>query len=385
MAKILHLTNTYIPEDSRILKAIDTGKSHHNTVYGIGLFLPEKQHELNQDTLQDVQSVRLISKKFTKAPRLLAKLCEVIEMLVIFTLKGLRHRPDIIHCHDIPALPAAIIIKYLVSAKLVYDAHELSSQRNGLSKIDQKLIYLFEKISWPTINALIVVSPSIQKWYDANHKPKLSTVVLNSPHIATSALHSPSDTYIPKAYFHDKYRINKGRKIFIYLGYLCKGRGLEIMVDAFSRHEIASDLIIIGYGPLKDQLEASSKSSTNIHFHDAVKHEDVVPLARAADFGICMIEPISLSDEYCLPNKLFEYAFSGLPVIGSNLPDIQRLISEYNLGTCIDTHADNLEKLVKSIQQGTVNVSAQSLDITALSYQAQSKFIIEIYENLIAQ
>lgn len=384
MAKIIHLTNTFIPEDSRILKAIDTGREQGHKVIGLGLFLPEKQHELDQDTLQDVQSFKLRSLNLTKAPWLFAKLCLVIEMMFMFAFSGIRHRPDIIHCHDAPALFAAVIIKIFTSAKLVYDAHELSSQRNGLSKAAQKLIFLAEKLVWPMIDALIIVSPSIQRWYTEHHKPKLNMVVLNAPYKLPAASQKSYNHHFGKDYFRDHYNIAKNNKVFIYLGFLCDGRGLEIMIDAFSRPDIRSDLVIIGYGPLEAKLRDLAKNAPSIHFHDAVKHQDVISLARAADFGICMIEPISLSDEYCLPNKLFEYAFSDLPVIASNLPDIAQLVSHYGLGICVDTNADSLHELLLSIQQGSIKIAEKRGNIDEFSYQEQSKKIIKIYDELLA-
>ena len=33
-------------------------------------------------------------------------------------------------------------------------------------------------------------------------------------------------------------------------------------------------------------------------------------LIKEADVGLCLVENVSLSDYYCLPNKLFEYAFA---------------------------------------------------------------------------
>ena len=38
--------------------------------------------------------------------------------------------------------------------------------------------------------------------------------------------------------------------------------------------------------------------------------------------GLCLIQPICRSYELTLPNKLFEYACAGLPILASDLPVI---------------------------------------------------------------
>ena len=48
-------------------------------------------------------------------------------------LRSIRFRPQIIHCHDMFVLPLAVVVKLLTGARLIYDAHELESDRNGLS------------------------------------------------------------------------------------------------------------------------------------------------------------------------------------------------------------------------------------------------------------
>ena len=67
-------------------------------------------------------------------------------------------------------------------------------------------------------------------------------------------------------------------------------------------------IVYLGYGSEKTNYLSYQKYN-NIHIHDAAEHQQVVSLAQSADVGLCLIENISLSDYYCLPNKLFEYIF----------------------------------------------------------------------------
>ncbi|MDZ7765466.1 MAG: glycosyltransferase [Melioribacteraceae bacterium] len=56
----------------------------------------------------------------------------------------------------------------------------------------------------------------------------------------------------------------------------------------------------------------------------------------AADVGVCLIENISISYYHALPNKLFEYIMAGIPVISSSLPQMKKIVEQYNVGVCVD-------------------------------------------------
>ena len=49
-----------------------------------------------------------------------------------------------------------------------------------------------------------------------------------------------------------------------------------------------------------------------------------------------MLEDICLNHRFALPNKLFEYLMAGLPVLGSDLPEISAVINTYQVGFTVD-------------------------------------------------
>jgi glycosyltransferase involved in cell wall biosynthesis len=61
-----------------------------------------------------------------------------------------------------------------------------------------------------------------------------------------------------------------------------------------------------------------------------------------ATAGLCLIQPICRSYELSLPNKLFEYAAAGVPVLASDLPVIGALVRREGIGVLAradDPHA----------------------------------------------
>ena len=128
---------------------------------------------------------------------------------------------------------------------------------------------------------------------------------------------------------------------------------------------------------------ADGRLLCKIYVHDAVAHEQVVPIAKSADIGLCLIQNISLSDYFCLPNKLFEYSFSGLPVLASRFPDISALVKKYNLGICCDLDSKSIYRAIKEFEVLGEFPKIDTNLLYELSWGAQEKKLLELYESII--
>ncbi|WP_164966729.1 glycosyltransferase [Aliarcobacter trophiarum] len=376
---VLHLTHTDIKSDSRILKemqSISTYSSKYK-VSGIGVTLDEEQHKTKKDNEIDIYSINLISRKWRFLPTMVRHILSLIELSSKMIFKAIKLKPNIIHCNDTMVLPLGVIVKIFTKSKLIYDAHELESNRNGLSKKLGKMTLLCEKLLWKFIDKLIVVSPSISQWYNVNIGIKDTEVIMNSPVLEDDIVENN------KYYFRSKFNIPENNKIFLYIGILGEGRGIEYILNTFKNNlDLSSHLIFLGYGELKDNLLKDSENYKNIHVHDAVPHEEVVSIAKSADIGLCLIENVSLSDYYCLPNKLFEYAFAQIPILASNFPDIKQIIDSYNLGKYTELNENDIYKAIKDYENQKELVKIDTSKLYDLSWQAQEQKLIKLYDSL---
>jgi glycosyltransferase involved in cell wall biosynthesis len=373
MKKNLHLTHTDIESDSRILKEMGTLASAGYTVSGLGVTLDEGSQKSTIDFSADISAIMLISRQWTFLPRTLRHVVSLFELVAKMLPDGIRKKPNVVHCHDTLVLPLGVIIKIFTGAKLVYDAHELESDRNGLSKLQGWLTLWVEKILWRFVDALIVVSPSIQNWYCEKLGYKKSTVILNAPLFLKND--GGNDNYL-----RYKFSIPHDSKIFIYVGILGEGRGLDLITKAFMHENVSSHVVFLGYGELSEQLKKLADRHPNLHVHDAVPHSQVVPVVKSADFGLCLIQNVSLSDYYCLPNKLFEYCFAGVPVLASNFPDIRSVITEHEFGVCCDLDIYSIRKAVNYLECSNKNFTFS--DVASLSWDAQQTKLVHLYEQL---
>ena len=184
-------------------------------------------------------------------------------------------------------------------------------------------------------------------------------------------------------YLRQKYEIPDKVNIFIYVGILCEGRGLDLILDVFKKNDINDHVVFLGYGALKEQLVEASKKYSNVHVHDAVPHEMVVSVVKSADVGLCLIQNVSLSDYYCLPNKLFEYCFAGIPILASDFPDISQLIEHYNLGKSCKLDSQSIYEAIKEFEEMDELPKIKTSDLYALSWGAQEEKLIKLYNKLI--
>lgn len=384
---IIHISHTDISRDSRILKEIKSLKNSFSNykIFSLGIRSAKKQQINKRNIIKDSINFNLISKKIFFLPNILKKIIIYFEFFLRTVNFAIKNKPSLVHCHDFFALPIGFFIKFLFKCKLVYDAHELEC----LDEINQlyfnqksKVTFLVEKILWKKIDLFISVSPSIINWYKKNIGPKKNcTLILNSPEIDKFEKNKIKNSHIRK-----KIKIPRDQLLFIYVGSFDKGRSIELLLKLFSDKNISSHLIFVGYGELKKNILRFKKKKKNIHVHNAVKHSTLTKLISSADVGLCLIEKVSLSDYFSLPNKLFEYAFSNLFILGSNFPDIKKFLTDYSLGIVCRPSLRNIKNKIIELEKNFKNIKSKNKkSLNNLSWSFQSSKLISAYLKILNQ
>jgi glycosyltransferase involved in cell wall biosynthesis len=375
---IFHISHTDIRRDSRIIKELESIKDEffNYDIYAIGI---KKKFKLNnkKNQLQGIKdlSISLITKKLLFFPKIVVHFFNYIEFFIKCIFKIYKKKIIIIHCHDVTALPIGYAVKLLFKCKLIYDAHELESGLNNVKY--PRIIFFIEKFLWEKIDLFVTVSPSILNWYNKKFGyKKNSIIILNSPKIR---YHITKD----KNFLRKKLKISKSALIFVYVGGFQDGRGIFHMLKAFSNPTINSHLVFIGYGELEYEIKKFSKKNNNIHILEPAPHDTLVQLISSANVGLSIIEKVSLSDFYCLPNKLFEFAFANVYILASNFPDIKRLIKRYSLGSCIPPNTNALTREIKLLENNKKKTKLLKRNLEDLKWQSQSQILIRNYLNIL--
>ena len=381
MKKLLSLSHTDSSKDSRILKYKEIGQRIDVEYLCLGI---------RRGSSGASSGILLVESRFLKiVEKLILRLPEIrlvrislrstvyIELLIKLTYQAIKFRPNLVHVHDWFTLPIAVLIKKTLRTKIIYDAHELESETNGISREMSRLSLIVEKLSWRHIDHFITVSESIESWYQANLGSKTSTLILNSPLEISDRSNSSAQS---ENYLRETFGIATKSPIFIYVGALELGRGIPLILDAAKESKQECAVVFLGRGSLESLIKESSVYNKRVFHHYSVPHTEITSIAASADFGLCLIENVSLSDWYCLPNKLFEYAFSRIPVIASNFPDMTKVIHKHGLGRCVEPSKESLSELFDEIKSATQwNAIARFENLEELSWAAQAEKAKTIY------
>jgi glycosyltransferase involved in cell wall biosynthesis len=117
------------------------------------------------------------------------------------------------------------------------------------------------------------------------------------------------------------------------------GRGLEPAIEALAGVPgLRMALVGPGAESYRGRLLALAERAgvaDRVELRAAVAPDDVVAAVQGASFGLMLIEPVCRSYELTLPNKLFEYAAAGVPMLAGDLPVIGALVRRHDLGEAV--------------------------------------------------
>ena len=72
------------------------------------------------------------------------------------------------------------ILKFLFNTKIIYDCHEIETEKFGLSPLRKLIVKITEFIFIYYVDLVLVVAPSIENWYRKKYKLKNIITILNT-------------------------------------------------------------------------------------------------------------------------------------------------------------------------------------------------------------
>ncbi|HEY9032261.1 MAG TPA: glycosyltransferase [Kangiella sp.] len=327
---------------------------------------------------QHVSTTNLVSKntisKMAHFVRFFANLTTHITLCV----RLISSKPTIIHAHDINVLTTAWIASKLLKVPLIYDAHEISTHREGYQKI-RSYIGFIEKKLMPKAEATITTTDMRAKFLARSYGIKRPTVLQNRP----SYYELKDSTRI-----RDELMLTERWPIVLYQGGLQAGRGLEMLVMSAQGVNNAY-FVFIGSGRLESKLKKLANElevENRVKFIPMVSLSDLPKYTASADIGIQPIQNTCLNHYSTDSNKLFEYVLAGLPVVATDFPEIREIVNRYQVGMLFDESLDGLTSAInKLVQAKRLREQYKTNALEArkeLSWESQEQALVELYNNI---
>ena len=118
---------------------------------------------------------------------------------IVFKFSG-KNKPAIVNCHSLSVLLVGVYFKIVYGSKLIYDAHELETERNGVFGYRKSISKFLERSLIRRSDKVIVVCDKIADWY-VEHYPFLKDkiyVIRNIPEALEKT--SPSTVDLKKEF-----------------------------------------------------------------------------------------------------------------------------------------------------------------------------------------
>lgn len=292
-------------------------------------------------------------------------------------------KADLLFSNDLDTLPANFLISRIRSIPLIYDSHEYFTGVPELTDrpFIRRIWKTIESIFLPRVKNMLTVNSSIAELYREEYNVDVKVmrnvpVPLNAANWSKDELRKDLDLPLQEHIY-----ILQGSGINIQ-------RGAEEAVEAMQY--IEGLLIIAGGGdviPVLKKLTADLKLEKRILFTGKMLYTTLISYTRAADIGLTLDKDLSINYRFSLPNKLFDYIHAGIPVLASNLPEVAKVIRDYDIGKVISSHepkeiAGALKEMTSNADQMEKWAANAKVAADAMNWNMEKKVLIEMLKEI---
>lgn len=303
-------------------------------------------HARNYGERENVQEYSLLEALFAPNPEWRGGLVERMAQRYIqdsrtraFVEVGEEYRPDVVQCHEIGTLPAAVELKKRLGCRVVYEAHEIYDDLASASTTQLKTYRETHQTCLPHVDGFITVNEDIGDYYRKTY-PSLPT-----PVIMPNSVYPKNVTYDGR--LHEAAGLPLHAKIALYQGGFSPNRGLSVLLEAAFRLPENWYVVFMGKGPLEDELKAKAQQFENLSLDKIQRKLSLAIRAERGDIA----EPLT----------------AAVPVITSDgrEPVFQRssvedlVLGRFLTGSSEGLSRNNIESDVRSIRDTEVRLGVE--------------------------
>lgn len=253
---------------------------------------------------------------------------------------------DLFFSNDLDTLLPNLLVSKLKSKKLVYDSHEyfLGVPEIQKRKVVKKVWTIIERFCLPKVNGFITVNKSIKELYFQDYSIQACVIRNIGDTRLPQIIKTRKELGLPQ----DKFiLINQGAGINI-------DRGMEETLEAIELLDNCL-LLLVGKGDVIPKLKGIvkvKKLEERVKFIDPKPYLEMLQYTMNADCGLSLDKNSNVNYQFSLPNKLFDYIKSEIPVLCSEIIEVSTLVRKYQIGQVTSDHqTESIVKAVNSIRE----------------------------------
>lgn len=253
-----------------------------------------------------------------------------------------RLRPDVVYAHDFYLSLAGLAAAVSSKARFIYDAHELIVPAQG-EKNSMRLA-LFRRMEAAAIGkADIVIAANRERATVMQRHYGLAQIPVVVRNIAPAPSRRPVVRPRP---------VNSNGPVrLVYQGNISYERGLRSFFEAMVLLGSSYELFVVGAGP--DEATARdfvrSHPEANIVMVGRVPRDELHTILGQCDIGIVTYPYNGLNNIYCAPNKTYEYAQAGIPMLVTGQPPLRAVVETFGIGRIVSRAAEGSSPSPESI------------------------------------
>lgn len=141
------------------------------------------------------------------------------------------------------------------------------------------------------------------------------------------------------------------KKIVVYTGHFYSWKGVDLLAQTASKMP-QYDFYFIGGNPHAVEQYRAKFNHINMHFLGFKPHREIPIWQKSAD---CLVLPNTAKEDiskyYTSPMKLFEYMASGVPIVASQIPSIEEIVSDFEVKFFEPDSEESLTNAIDNILQ----------------------------------
>jgi glycosyltransferase involved in cell wall biosynthesis len=294
----------------------------------------------------------------------------------------LLHKSDLLVSNDLDTLLPNFLVSKLKRLPLVYDSHEYFT---GVPEIQSRPFVKWiwksiERMIFPNLKNVITVCDSIADQYNIEYGIRPVTIRNCS---------KKSDRIQP--FTPEELGFSKDHLLIILQGTgINIDRGGEELIEALRQTDNVS-LLIAGSGDVIPELKSIVNNyslNDRIKFIPKMPWEEMMRYTKSAHAGVTLDKDSNMNYCFSLPNKLFDYLSAGIPVIASNLYEVNKIVTENNCGIIIPSVTpDQISSALKHLLANREKLAELKrnalLTSQKLNWDIESEKVLKFYKEVL--